>query len=158
VWVFRGRRGDTPVPWKRILQPGLDEEGDLFGSRLAAADLDDRPGADLLISALHERPNGSTAPLAGQVYLYMGVGTSQPSWDGLVAETLVPSGDEDAFGASVATGDVDGDRRPDVIVGMPGHDLQRKLDAGAAVRFERGEQVFAPRCLLHQAVGAGCSD
>lgn len=83
-------------------------EGDSFGSNFLPIDLDgDGKKSDFAIAALTAEGD---APLSGVVYVYKGGDTPA-----LVA-TLKGEGPMDKFGWSMASGDVDGDGKNDVIV------------------------------------------
>lgn len=93
---------------------------DQAGSALAGGDLDNDGYADLVIGA----PYGSTT--RGEVLIILGgadvtAPATQPVGN-VAAHTLVGTNVGDAFGWSLAVGDVTGDGQPEVVVGAPLYD------------------------------------
>lgn len=90
--------------------------GDQFGVALACCDLDGDKLPETLIGARDADPNGITD--AGSVFIYSGrTGQLLRRLDG-----TTPSG---VFGASLACADLNGDKRPDVLVGIPNQGVVR---------------------------------
>lgn len=87
-WVFIYRGGsDGFSPWEVFDQQGIDfaEQGDRFGSGLAAGDVDGDGQAELAIGARGEAQDNTTA--SGLVSLYKGQPNSSPTpWLGLHQE------------------------------------------------------------------------
>ncbi|MGW1539249.1 VCBS repeat-containing protein [Streptomyces sp. NPDC002309] len=100
--------------------PGTSEKGDMFGAGLAVADLDRDGAAEIIVGAPHEAvgevlrtgtvtviPGRRTGPLGAGGYSFHQDTPGVPS----VNETT------DCFGTTVSAGDVNGDRRPELLVG-----------------------------------------
>lgn len=131
VFVFRGVRGSLPTGY-HLEQPaggGTTEAGDGFGAALAAADTDRDGYAELAAGAPSDRLG--SGPRAGAVLLFGG-GPRSPERARRISEPDVGSGNEggDRFGAALATGDVTGDGRPDLVVGTPGEAIPGQPAAG----------------------------
>jgi hypothetical protein len=92
-----------------------------FGTSLAGAgDVDDDGYGDVLIGSPNESPVGK--PQRGGAYLSRG-GPAGPStsYSPVGSDASLAAGDH--FGSSVASGDINGDGAPDVLVGSPFSDL-----------------------------------
>lgn len=88
--------------------------GDELGATLDLGDLDGDGFLDLIVGA----PN---AGMGGEVYVYAGAATGlAPSPTLSITSPSAASGD--AFGASVSTGDFNGDGQTDLLVGAPGEE------------------------------------
>jgi len=89
---------------------------DFFGISVAAGDVNRDGKADVIVGA---SKNDAAGTNAGRVYVYLagsGLTTQSPDF------TLMGKAAEDIFGASVASGDVNGDGKADVIVSAPMND------------------------------------
>jgi Ca2+-binding RTX toxin-like protein len=108
--------------------------GDLLGASISSGDINGDGSADLIIGAPKADPGGRTD--AGQVYVVFGrsqgfasnidLANLDPNvgfrMDGLVAG--------DNLGASVSSGDVNGDKLADIIIGAPGTNAGNLEDSG----------------------------
>ncbi|HTJ41730.1 MAG TPA: FG-GAP-like repeat-containing protein [Kofleriaceae bacterium] len=95
---------------------GTDDAGDHFASSMISGDFDGDGFTDLAVGAPDDGSHGA-------VYLFKGVSSStEGTLDRLVAwRRLTPPGvNLSNFGASLATGDFDGDGITDLAVGAPG--------------------------------------
>ncbi|HEY3216705.1 MAG TPA: FG-GAP-like repeat-containing protein [Candidatus Eisenbacteria bacterium] len=82
---------------------------------------------------------------AGRVKIYLGTdrtASGRPKFNSAPI-TLAPTANPDAFGWSLATGDVNGDCIPDVAVGAPRADPSTLTDAGRAYVFFGGASMDA---------------
>jgi hypothetical protein len=109
--------------------PGSVEGGDEFGWSVAAGDVTGDGKADLVVGSPHE--GVGTATFAGDITLLKGSGSGLTGTGAQLFDqnsTGVPGTSEaqDLFGWSVAVGDLSGDGKADVAVGVPGENT----DAG----------------------------
>ena len=111
---------------------GLAESGDGFGESLATGDFDGDGYADLIVGIPGEDV-GSVRD-AGSIQIIFGSGsgltTSDLQIDQNAANTALSANQDDLFGASLATGDFNGDGYADVAVGVPLADVSGHSDAG----------------------------
>ena len=131
---------------EEFTQPGLLEEGDLFGAALAAGDFDRDGYEDLAIGHPGEviggvgLGEGAVTVLRGSDD---GITTAQSvilhqEVDGVGGETA----DLDSFGGILAAGDLDSDGYADLIVGVPSDDIFEQLDPGRMhVFYGTGEGI-----------------
>ena len=141
--LFRGPDFADPDWWR-----ARGEEADaLFGWSLAAGQLDDTPGRDLLIGAWGV--DGLSSQDEGEAYLYMdaalgGVagtpgGPQGPAWTGSNGKFRA------SYGFALAVlGDLDSDDRDEFAVG--------------AFRADAGEQIDEGECYLYRGGGVGDID
>jgi hypothetical protein len=110
---------------------GTNNEGDWFGGRLLAADLDQNGVTDLAVAAYRDVP-AAGEPASGAVYYFAGhrlvagdarVGL-QPWFQ--VSQVTALTGDDneagDDFGYAMAAGDFDADGKIELAIGAPGED------------------------------------
>ncbi len=109
--------------------PGDNASGDRFGTALASGDFDGDGRDDLAVGSPRETVGG--APAAGEVTVIFGTanGLSSSGIQLLNQSTSVPGANEsqDKFGASLGTGDIDGDNRDDLVVGSPGENNRGRI-------------------------------
>jgi hypothetical protein len=107
--------------------PGIKggaESGDGFGFSLAAGDFDADGRDDLAIGVPGEDISSNSIKAAGAVNVIYGddsgISTRDHLWHQNSTGIKESAGNNERFGASVATGDFDGDGWADLVVGVPG--------------------------------------
>jgi hypothetical protein len=113
---------------------GGSEVNDAWGSALAAGDFNNDGRDDLAIGAPNE--NIGNTQDAGSVNVLPGTGsglsaTGDQIWFQNVKGVAGASETDDLFGAALASGDLDGNGRDDLVVGVPGEAIGTTAKAGA---------------------------
>ncbi|MFF7392162.1 FG-GAP repeat protein [Streptomyces scabiei] len=112
------------------------------GSALAAADFDQDGTDDLAVGLVQPNPESGTTHcqdrLGGALLLFKGsktaaFGTESDCVTQSSPEVGGSAEDGDDFGAALSAGDLDGDHRPELVVGVPGEDVGTVKDAGGYV-------------------------
>ncbi|WP_327348253.1 FG-GAP repeat protein [Streptomyces europaeiscabiei] len=118
------------------------------GSALAAADFDRDGTDDLAVGLVQPNPESETTHcqdrLGGALLLFKGSKTAR---FGTENECITQSNPEvggaaekgDDFGAALSAGDLNGDSRPELVVGVPGEDVGTVKDAGGYVTMNGTE-------------------
>jgi hypothetical protein len=123
VFVFDGRTGTLILSLDKPNPPSLAAA---FGSALAIGDVNGDGRAEIIVGAPQDVVGGPI--VAGRVYVFNG------ETGGLIRALDTPNPEGGGrFGASLASGDVNGDRCDDVLVGAPGEGTS---DEGRAYVFD----------------------
>ena len=129
---------------------GVDEAGDAFGSQVLMANLDGRPGDEIVVFAPNERPGDDPRP-RGTLFAYRVIESTPPagippnqhdySIEAIAAFTA-PVSSLDATGAGelqAAAGDLDGDGRDEIWYSIEGafgaRIIGAELDSGGVFRL-----------------------
>ncbi len=123
-----------------------NELGDFFGASIAVGDFNRDGFADVAVGAPGESVVSQTAELrsAGAVHMFMGTASgisgSKPILQSFgtvsVADMAVEANDR--FGATLASGDFNGDGFADLAMGAPGETVNGQTEAGAIVVLHGG--------------------
>lgn len=139
--------------------PGAAETGDQFGAAVASADFDRDGYADLAVGQPGEAVGQVTGAGAVTVLYGSSRGLDSARSTGLVAATGPEEGA--GFGSALVAADLDGDGFPDLAVGAPRAELDRRPDvehraSGTAtvLRGGRGGISATGAVTLHRTSGA----
>ena len=113
------------------IAPNQSEDQDLFGAALAAGDFDGDGFEDLAVGTPFE--DWGALENAGSIQLFAGTNSGltpdyQITEDDLRNHAELQQGD--LFGYALASGDLTGDGRAELIIGVPGEDWDGTEDAG----------------------------
>jgi hypothetical protein len=123
------------------------ESGDLFGSSLAAVDLNvdgvdelviGTPGEDVVQSAMNHANAGAATQLRGVAGSGLGSAEAQ-RWTQAYGSMPGTAGANDAFGYAAASGDFNGDGRDDLAIGIPGETVSGHPLAGSVLVMQGGD-------------------
>ncbi|CAL2063965.1 FG-GAP-like repeat-containing protein [Tenacibaculum sp. 190524A05c] len=154
VMTFKGTSGDLR-PWQGIGQKGLgvNEGGDLFGASLAAGDFNGDGKDDLAVGLPGEAP--ASDPKSGFVMTFKGSSTKLNPWQGIGQKGLGMNERGDKFGASLASGDFNGDGKDDLAVGVPGESPGRDPRSGVVMTFKGSSTKLNPwQSIDQKGIGA----
>jgi hypothetical protein len=119
--------------------PGTANQGDGFGTALAASDFNADGFDDLAFGVPGDDSNGNTdAGAVNVVYGQGSIGLDLPHAQFITQDSLGFSAGATVrarFGAALTAGRYDGDRKADLVVGVPG----KILVAGGTIRVDAGE-------------------
>jgi hypothetical protein len=130
----------TTVQYKDLKQ--ANQWGAAFGTSLVVADFNRDGRAELAAGAPEAALNTKVG--GGQVIIFKGLSTgispaSFTRMHGNAANVPTASAFGDAFGTSLAAGDISGDGYPDLLVGAPGKAFGKVYYAGAAFVVKGGK-------------------
>lgn len=146
-------RSDVNALWKLYGDFGAsNDEGDMFGQAMVAADFDADGHTDLAVGAPQTTVDGMQR--RGAVYMFKGTDTAFAPWGTLDFSSRAVPAAGDRFGRALAVGDFDNDGVPDLAVGAPGRDAGR--GAVAVFRGRRGRplSVFSFHTAQSQGLGS----
>ncbi len=144
--LYGGETGVTNAGADRIFQgynqiPGTMENNEVFGAAVAVGDFDGDEFDDVAVGAPAATVDGHRG--AGEVVVLYG------SAEGLLPATAVlleglARENADLFGASLVTGDFDGDGDDELVVGAPGEAIAGRPVAGAVTVFDGSPDGLGP--------------
>src|SRR4051794_1052786 len=141
-YVVFGKSNPANVDLASLGSDGFRMAGEAKNSRagwaVTSGDYTGDGKDDVAISAIGASPGAKEA--AGTTYLVKGrTATTEVSLGNLGADGIRIDGEEfEQSGWSLASGDVDGDRKPELVIGVPFHSPGGSLMAGSAYVFKGG--------------------
>jgi len=124
VLVFKGSAQGLAEPYVLDQDLNSNDDGDLFGTSLAAGDFNGDGYDDLVVGAPGESIGvGTPGPRTGVVFHFQGSPSGLSQVRFLHQEPLELDEGEDDFGRTLVAGDLDRDGYADLVVGAPGKDL-----------------------------------
>lgn len=151
VFVFQGTP-DGLEPWHAYNQEsaglGINEDGDRFGTALAAGDFDGDNHDDLAVGAPFEEPDED--PKSGAVYLFRGTSDQLEPWKAITPADVNENVGGERFGESLVAGDFIARGWDDLAVGAPRKTIDGNRAAGAVFVFEGGPDGLEPHIMLTQ--------
>ncbi|MBP7147218.1 MAG: FG-GAP repeat protein [Acidobacteria bacterium] len=117
AYVFLGTPGGVAAApgWEFGIGPGSQSFGEFGAAVATAGDVNGDGFSDVLVGGYkYDNPEWDE----GRAWVYLG-SASKPDPAGEVILPTWTSSNIDVFGQSVASGDMDGDGRPDLIIGAP---------------------------------------
>jgi hypothetical protein len=116
--------------------------GDRFGAALAVGDFDGDGDDDLAVGVPGRSVAGAAG--AGLVVTFRGVATGLGAGPSITQELVLETSEAgDAFGSALASGDVNGDGRADLVIGTPGEDHGGAVDSGFLCTVAGGVSAFS---------------
>lgn len=131
---YAGLAADRDEFYSQVALVGDHEDGDAFGSSLAAGDFDDDGRDDLAVGVPGE--NVGSLGSAGAVNVIYGSASllttsGNQIWHQDSSAVVGAAEEGDAFGAAVAAADLNGDGTDDLAIGVPGEDVGTVANAGS---------------------------
>ncbi|MER6154032.1 FG-GAP repeat protein [Streptomyces sp. NPDC001868] len=142
TWQANDDSGTFITRWDDQAEPARWWADADRGSALATADFDQDGTDDLAIGLVQPNPESETTHcqdrLGGALLLFKGSKTAR---FGTENDCITQSSPEvggaaekgDDFGAALSAGDLNGDSRPELVIGVPGEDVGTVKDAGGYV-------------------------
>ncbi|HEX8207822.1 MAG TPA: PQQ-dependent sugar dehydrogenase [Solirubrobacteraceae bacterium] len=145
--------------WSQNSFEGLAQDGDRFGTALAAGDFDGDGRADLVAGAPGEDYQATASGMVNVMY-----GTAS-GLAGSVRARQIPQEhaaglpeQSDRFGAALTTADFNGDGRSELVAGAPGEDWSGNAGAGVVNVLYGTTTGFTNPQQLRQADAAGAEE
>lgn len=136
-------------PFDQTDAAGANEAGDKFGQALAIGNVVGDSHADLVVGAPGEAPG--TDPVSGAIYVIPGSSTGKGTGFAHSQEYGMGANEAgDAFGSSLAVGNVDKDAYADVVVGIPGESPGTDPQSGSVGVFPGGSTDLASGFVINE--------
>lgn len=131
LWPGRAPAVDFHLSFQKMVYDASPEENDFFGSVLATGDFNGDGYADIAIGC----PSKTVLSeyFAGSVTVFLGARTGLGIRATVTQNLINGSANEarDSFGASLASGDFNGDGYDDLAIGIPEEDYGSNINVGA---------------------------